>query len=121
MNAAETIAAAIEKLETLKAESTPSPWHHWTDDLTGDVDLWHDQEARSYIATLGHSDAPRVNRDADLIVTLHRTIDAQLKILRRDIDIRVAYIARGVLAQWVEAVERAGDLDLARAILGETP
>jgi hypothetical protein len=82
MNAAETIAAAIEKLETLKAESTPSPWHHWTDDLTGDVDLWHDQEARSYIATLGHSDAPRVNRDADLIVTLHRTIDPILAILR---------------------------------------
>jgi hypothetical protein len=52
---------------------------------------------------------------------LHRTIDAQLKILRRDIDIRVAYIARGVLAQWVEAVERAGDVALATSILGETP
>jgi len=82
MNAAETIKAAIDKLEVLKAKSTPSPWHYWADDLTGDVDLWHDQEQRSWIATLGIESAPTVLADAELIVTLHRTIDAQLVLLR---------------------------------------
>jgi hypothetical protein len=82
MNAVEGIEAAIERLEHLKVQSTPAPWHYWTDELTGDVDLWHDQEVRSHIAVMGHFGSSRVYRDADLIVTLHRTIDAQLAILR---------------------------------------
>ena len=81
MTAAEEIEAAIVKLTVLKAESTPKPWHDWEDDLTNEVDLWHDQEQRLHIATIGVAGMPRVEADADLIVTLHRTIDAQLGIL----------------------------------------
>lgn len=86
MSEVERLEAAIEKLEALKAESTPAPWHYWTNDLTGDVDLWHDQEVRSHIATVGQHEQPRVYSDAELIVTLHRTIDAQLAILRTQLE-----------------------------------
>jgi hypothetical protein len=85
VNAQETITAAIQKLETLKAETTPAPWHYWTDDLNGDVDLWHDQERRHWIANLGRHEDARVYRDADLIVTMHRAIDPVLMILRDNV------------------------------------
>lgn len=114
----ETIQAAIDKLERLRDESTPKPWHYWTDDLNGDVDLWHDQEQRLWIGNLGQHENARVYRDADLIVTLHRTIDAQLAILRnsyggaQDVD-RYGWSS----ADSPDAVADA--LDLARAIIGE--
>lgn len=117
MNAQQTIAAAIKKLETLKAESTPSPWHYWTDDLNGDVDLWHDQEQRHWIANLGRHEDMRVYRDADLIVTMHRVIEPVLTILRdnlggaHDFDI-------GATPDDPYATQTA--LTLAHAILGET-
>lgn len=109
--AVETIQAAIEKLEALKAESTPGPWHDWEDDLTNEVDVWHDQEQRSHIANCGVAGMPRVEADADLIVTLHRTIDAQLAILRHAIENQE--IAHG----WVTVDNDA--VVLAESILGE--
>jgi hypothetical protein len=116
MNAAETIQAAIEKLDELRQLATPGEWEFDSEPFGA---IFTEQEPGLGVMT---EVAEEMHEwDGHLIVTLHRTIDAQLKILRRDIDIRVEYIARGVLAQWVEAVERAGDLDLARAILGETP
>ena len=53
-----------------------------------------------------------------LITTLRRTIDAQLAILQNDMRMYADYQRAGWLDQWVSAVERAGDLALARAING---
>jgi hypothetical protein len=59
-------------------------------------------------------------KDAALIVTLHRTIDAQLAILRNDLLLHADYQRAGRLAEWLSAIERAGDLALALAINGDT-
>ena len=53
-----------------------------------------------------------------LFVTLHRTIDAQLTILRRDMDMHEKFTQNHQVGVWRDAVERAGDLALARAING---
>jgi len=85
----ERLTAAIEKLERLKAESSLGPWK--ATDRRG-VPALAPYEAD--IDALGLSEAVdwRVAdvifaSDAELIVTLHRTIDAQLAILRRVLDI----------------------------------
>lgn len=86
--------AAIEKLETLKAESTPGPWHHWPE--AGAVEIyssWRDPEDRPSSETVivssvrprlgwGHDIYEPDEPNAELIVVLHRTVDAQLAILR---------------------------------------
>jgi hypothetical protein len=77
-NAAETIQAAIDKLETLRPDGPPGPW-------------------ASYV-----------------VVTLLRTIDAQLTILRRHLD-----LAQAIGPSYPVSYEDFGVLDLARAILGE--
>ena len=61
------IRAAIEKLTELRSESKPGPWTH----------TWGS-------ATIPAAD-DLASEDADLIVTLHRTIDAQLNILRGEV------------------------------------
>lgn len=79
MNAAETIAAAIEKLERERAASNPAgeTWRV-ADSITREfatirsTSAWND----SIVAT------ELMREDAELIVTLHRTIGAQLAILR---------------------------------------
>jgi len=76
------VEAAILRLETLKTESTPGPWYEWTDDLTNEVDVWHDQEARCHVANFGVAGERGVLADAELVSALHSTIDAQLAILR---------------------------------------
>lgn len=66
--------AAIRKLEQLNTEGHPGPWWHdvvfggvWSGTgLASDVEVTHDA----------------TEEDADLIVTLHRTITAQLGFLR---------------------------------------
>jgi|GEM_PF-3516803 len=91
MNAAETIAAAIDKLEALRAESDAPKM---ADGIS----------ARAY-------------RGLELAVTLHRTIDAQLRILNG---------ARGGAKDLDEGTtpdEPASTVDaihLAEAILGES-
>ena len=94
MSAIETIHAAIVKLETLQASSTPGPWVH------GDR-----QPATSVISEM-------FDADATLIVTLHNTIDSQLSILRAAQDDYNRY--GGKPSQFF-----ANDVNLARAILGE--
>lgn len=76
MTPVERLRAAIDKLETMKQESFDGPWvaHHpfsysWIEGAPY-------AGMRSKIAV--QVDEP----DAELIVTLHRTIDAQLAILR---------------------------------------
>jgi hypothetical protein len=73
MNAVERLEAAITKLETLKGSSSPGVW------ATGDDgDIYIDRESIGHFRWFANT----WNPDADLIVTLHRTIDAQLAILR---------------------------------------
>lgn len=76
MNAVERLEAAITKLETLKAEATPGPW---------DMDpesYWTDPPADSEFGPI------QIERPEDgrLILALHRTIDAQLAILRTAVE-----------------------------------
>jgi hypothetical protein len=81
VNAAETIAAAIEKLETLRDAGTPGPWvdgenagRYDAAIVTADSGMWADAVVRD--------DGFLDFRDAALVITLHRTIDAQLAVLR---------------------------------------
>jgi len=115
VNAQETIAAAIEKLERLRDDSTPGPWaldicspSIWTAGETvlgGTIaDINYDQQTGDH----------HPKEDGELIVTLHRTISAQLAILRQ---------AHAELEPFAgvrlpdDAVQH--ELDLARAILRE--
>lgn len=98
----ERLQAAIEKLERLKGASTPGPWDAEIDPDEGTLELnggsartvWQNgigTRAGSWRSTdriidrddlWENTDIERAGADADLIVTLHRTIDAQLAILR---------------------------------------
>lgn len=118
MNAADTIAAAIEKLEALKVDSHPGPWEHWPE--AGDIEIHVPSypDGERIIATAvrprGGWGAPiyqdNYEPNADLIVTLHRTIDAQLTILRTGK--QFAEITPNTFTRVA--------LDLALAILGES-
>jgi len=102
MNAEETIQAAIDKLARLRGEA----------EMVAD--------------TLVGSDPPYFNlqsaynlwrEDAELIVTLHATIDAQLAILALA---RSSYWSPGAAPEdWETFEDGRAVMDLARAILGE--
>ena len=117
MGALDEIQAAIEKLTKLRDKSSQG-W--WTILDNGDRFIAEEDPdgdgAFEYIIT----EPVWFNNpvDADLIVALHRTIDAQLAILQGDMRMYADYQRAGWLDQWVSAVERAGDLALARAING---
>lgn len=117
MTALQEIEAAIEKLTRLRDESDENQgtrsWEargiigrHRRADVVDDI---HQVVAESLYTP-----------DAALIVTLHRTIDAQLKILTGSAGLHAKYADVGREAEWIAAVERAGDLDLARAVNGGT-
>jgi hypothetical protein len=75
MNAVEKLEAAITKLETLKADAKPGPW---TIAPPHNIDVdWRCIDSHGGVCL-----ADATVADAELIVTLHRTIDAQLAILR---------------------------------------
>ena len=109
MNAVEEIQAAIDTLNTMRAVSDSGAWTvagiHPDCSIEGDV---------NFIA------GDMYDYDAELIVTLHRTIDAQIALLSHTLDIRAKYVVTGIEQMWIDAVERAGDLALARAINGAT-
>lgn len=89
MNGAEKIKAAIDKLARLRDDSTPGPWNHWPE--AGDVEITG--PLQDYPETIiANAIRPRngwggliyeddYEPNAELITTLHRTIDAQLVIL----------------------------------------
>lgn len=105
MNAVETLGAAIHKLETLKAAGTEGEW--WMNPIErGEVFIEGDPAAGEYPLAEVHEHA-----DAELIVTLHRTIDAQLAILRAALDDFERYGSKP--SKFFE-----NDLALADAILG---
>lgn len=107
MNAAETIAAAIEKLEAQRSESTSGTWEYVSEPFGA---IFTEQEPGLGVQT----EVAEEMHDADglLIVTLHRTIDAQLAILRRGL--------AKMQARYALTYDYADILDLACAILGES-
>jgi hypothetical protein len=80
MSPVERLQAAIEKLERLRSERGYFEMNGWlVEDDPGDTD-------RSLATVAAHEpDVAPITNDA-LIVTLHRTIDAQLAILRFAVD-----------------------------------
>jgi hypothetical protein len=136
MNAAETIQAAIEKLEALKESATPGPFgfedgwqppqwksigHTYVRVVAGKPN--HISGIRSMVlstdgAMPGSEGKRRTLADAELIVTLHRTIDAQLTILREGLRAIESLDGLGIDTAdipWADVPE----LQLARSILGE--
>jgi hypothetical protein len=105
MNAAETIAAAIEKLETLNVEVvglSPGFYPHGGARWVGDRGLWLDT----------------YDVDAtECVVTLHRTIDPILTILRHALARAESKIATGGNARSVWSHEIDAE-NLASAVLG---
>lgn len=143
MSAVEEIEAAIEKLETLKAHSVPGPWKHWPE--AGDIEIYTDapnprSASSEYIVAAqvrprndfgGKIYVDNYEPNAELIVTLHSTIEAQLAILRAalseihdtETDPTATYSdgrhMSGERMLKVTALGRAS-LELARAINGAT-
>jgi hypothetical protein len=110
MNAAETIAAAIEKLEGLKVAVAPAPWTA----VRSEADLsWqvHCSEWGHVLSTgyVGNGDSQPT---AELIAMLHGTIDAQLAIL-------TWFTASLELAPDYGPPEDNPFMSLARSILGD--
>ena len=107
MTVVERLEGAIAKLEQLKADSLPGPWF-----ITYERERWprvwgnSDGQDADQVAKTHH------RGDADLIVTLHRTIDAQLAILKA---------AREDFAKFGRKPSEFfdNDLALADAILGD--
>jgi hypothetical protein len=99
VTAAETIEQAIARLEEQRGAAMVGPWVQggFAGEFSGPDDF----------------DSLFSEENADLVVTLHRTIDAQLGILRAGL----ASISPG--DDSTEEIEELA-LDLARAILGET-
>lgn len=121
---ATTIQQAIDKLEALKAESMPGPWliHRASTGIRG---------SQSYAWVVVDDTAGRFplvekanfgnDGDLKLIVTLHRTIDAQLAILRFGLKRQEAIDWTRRLAVDKHREAASLELDLATAILGVSP
>lgn len=104
MSALETIEAAIGRLEELKTSITPGPWA-LTYERATHPRIWGnlDDEDADLVAT-----THRGHHDAELIVTLHQTIDGQVAILQS-----------ATVADWSRPTQIESDaLALANAILG---
>lgn len=117
MNAVETLEAAITKLETLKTNSQGKYWYR----SIGGISAYGAEFGASPESIVFTQDGERsayspqmTSLDADLIVTLHRTVDAQLVILREVI------AARHVETNWPTLVYTEAALVLAHAILEES-
>lgn len=109
MSSVETLEAAIARLEELKAESTPGEW--WT---TRDLKWPGVFAGPGLSADVLVADEFRLPGDAQLVVTLSRTVDPILDMLR---------FARGLFGAQIQGEQAAATVDLAlylaRAILGE--
>lgn len=117
MNAAESIQGAIDKLTRLRDETESTRWHvvdrsapdeefaRYGYDIHGENDWRVTQGGMSTVREGAIADL----LDADLIVTLHATIDTQVKVL--EVGLRFVRLAPGLFTE--------AALDLANAILGE--
>ena len=109
MTAVERLEAAIAKLEQLKAFSTPGEWYR-----AGfpEPSVWAGTGLSTDLLVV---DDARFLHDADLIVTLHRTIDAQIWLLR----LTSAYLGAGMTGPDSSDAFAALGVALADAILGD--
>jgi hypothetical protein len=115
--------AAIDKLEALKAASTQGAWDFESLPETGESRIHSEADGFAFMAATTVTFYPVPGgmkpKDAELVVTLHRTIDAQLSLLRE---------ARDYSTDWAKAHEKhqghhpariyRKELILAAAILG---
>lgn len=108
MTAVERLQAAIEKLESMREEAPPGPWEHWPSQssrrLYSGLDLDHPISAEEVL----RADS---KYSTQLIEVLHRTIDAQLLMLRTVLD------AANIERNWDTLVYTEATLALADAIL----
>jgi hypothetical protein len=112
VSAVEEIQAAIEKLTASKPHLSACPEFQ--------------REAVRHIARNCEIECECTNdkcgwdryETAPALDMLMRTIDAQLKILTGTVELHRSFVMANREADWLAAVERAGDLDLARAING---
>ena len=131
MTPAEKLQAAVEKLERLKNQSTPGPLYAQN---AGDVftdlaapnaqgvnaehnDAWH---VASFMS--GQNDMPYREEEANraLFLALHRTVDAQLKMMRSALE-WLGEKNNAALAAGSEifAGQLGPELEIADAILGD--
>lgn len=83
MTPVERLNAAIEKLQTLKAESTPAPWAA----TRHGVETVPERDPHRFdimSETIAHTEL--LHADTELIVSLHRTIDPLIVILMGEVD-----------------------------------
>ena len=117
MNAVEKLEAAIGKLETLKAESTPGPWL-LTIARQNTHAIYGREPGREVVGSTPNYGGLWHSEDGELIVTLHRTIDAVLTILRATVESVPIWFGDGATeAEVVDEIDR--ELALADAILGD--
>lgn len=81
MNNLETIKAAIAKLETLRDGATPGRWAYYNEPWG---DIMSEQQPGLGVETSVAGEMS--DFDGNLVVTLHRTIDAQIVILQETVD-----------------------------------
>lgn len=111
----ELLEQAIERLKELKEKSTPGPWHVDVEDYS----IWTGGETVlggtvCFVNTDQQTGSHKPKGDAELIVTLHRTIEAQIEILRFA-EKRLSAV-KVLTGKHLEAHEH--ELALAKAILG---
>lgn len=123
MTPIERLQAAIEKLERLKAECTPGEWGFESIPETGESRIYLEADGFAFMAATTVTFYPvpggLMPNDADLIVTLHRTIDAQLAIMRAATERGAAAVGAGGIERFVWSREHRA-VALAEAILGST-
>lgn len=104
MNAVEKLEAAIAKLEELRDQSSLGPWCAWKlRGNTGRMTYGIEDAYGEDIAVI------RSSPESELIEILHRTVDAQLAILRH---------ALGLLRDGYYVAAAPTEIALADAILG---
>jgi hypothetical protein len=114
MSAVKEIQAAIDRLIEVKAIGWPCD--QWTQSAVRhiarncEIDC-HTEDEHECEGWLRYESGPAIS-------LLVRMIDAQLALLSNTVEIRANYVEQGLAANWDRAVERAGDLALARAING---
>ena len=110
MTPVERLQAAIDKLEQVREHTVPGPWRvEPHDDTYAAI-----RAGVSYVTSGANfrEEPDLYSREAELIVTLHRTIDAQLAILRD------VLAGEKIERHWDTLVYTINTLALADAILG---
>ena len=121
MSAVEEIQAAIETLTKLRDESAVGPWRSYGSGPANGEHWYvfdHDEEMVVQVSSQDGSNEDERRPNAELIATLHRTINAQIALLTHTVEIHAKYLEARMELRWEVAIRDAGDLDLARAING---